>query len=253
MLSQLLNSGRSLVVRHHSHRQPLLRHPTTSRSVPPPRAVRHYSSTLQRHYSNPFRVLGIPPNSSLETAQKAFVKLAIQHHPDTNNKNNHEGDDDDASVQHFVRIRQAFERIRDGAKSDDDYDYKNSNNNNSDDEQQQQHPAASWTEQDFLQWFFEQTGLRFTLDQRRELVNLHRSRVSGGRYDGPSWEIARRLVTEQDAFFRRRYQQQQRGEHSFASSSSSSSSLSSLQRPPGGEKKNNSQDDSNPIRRKRRR
>jgi curved DNA-binding protein CbpA len=218
-MMQVLHSGRSLTLC-----QIPLKHFTLQRYGI---RCRYYNSTVQRHYS-PFRVLGIPPNSSLETARKAFVKLAIQHHPDTN-----EGDD--VSAQQFMRIRQAFERIRDdGSKNVINGNFNASDDDGGDDDEE--HPSASWTEEDFLQWFFEHTGLRLTSDQRRELVHLYRSRIPGGRYDGPSWELARRLVTEQDAFLRQRHQQQQRG-HSFAASS-------------GGKKESS---DGNPIRRKRRR
>jgi curved DNA-binding protein CbpA len=190
-------------------------------------------ATSTRNLSdNPFRVLGIPPNSSMETAQSAFIKLAIQHHPDTN-----EGDE--KSVQNFVRIRQAFERIRDHSKNRAK-DGTGSRKDDGDDSGYK-HPPGSWTEDDFLQWFFEQTGMRLTSDQRQELVHLHRSRIPGGRYDGPSWELARRLAFEQDAFLHQRYQQQQRG-HSFAASSNFSNSS-------GGDKKESSAQIS--IRRKR--
>jgi curved DNA-binding protein CbpA len=123
----------------------------------------------------------VSPSSSFETVQKAFIKLALEHHPDTTDR------DDKKSSEHFIRIRTAFERIRDLQEpSSDDKD----------------HTILAWTEEDFLQWFYEQTGQRLTSEQRRELVQLYRTQIPGGRYDGPAWELARRLVAEQDAFLR---------------------------------------------------
>lgn len=147
--------------------------------------------------NNPYRILGIPPTSSFATVQKAFVKLAFQHHPDT--AGNVSAD--------FVRIRQAFERIRNakqGGKSlveqhssrgyaDDDDDDDGRGNNTQ---------AHTWTEADFLQYFHRQTGVRLSSEQREELVHLYRNRVPGGYYGGHSWDLARRLVAEQDAFLR---------------------------------------------------
>lgn len=191
------------------------------------------STTAQR--DNPFRILGIPPNSSLKTAQKAFLRLALQHHPDTNTDNDKSDGDKAEAQENFVRIRQAFELIRDGSRP-----YKTNQEQNDD-----EHNVASWTEEDFLHWFYEQTGMRLSSDQRRELVNLYRGRIPGGRYDGPHWELARRLVAEQDAFLRHQYQQQQRRGHSFSSSSSSSSNSSRKS------ERKSSDKNTNPIRRKR--
>ncbi len=131
--------------------------------------------------NNPYLILGVPPSSSFSTVQKAFVKLAFQYHPDTAGK---------VSAD-FIRIRQAFERIRDAKQSGKSL------------EQVDDTPSDhSWTETDFLNYFHRQTGVRLTSDQRRELVHLYRNRVTGGYYGGHSWDLARRLVSEQDAFLR---------------------------------------------------
>jgi hypothetical protein len=67
--------------------------------------------------------------------------------------------------------------------------------------QQQQQRPSDFSERAFLEYFFQQTGLRMSPSQRRELVYLHYTRIpGGGRYDGPSWDIARRLAAEQDVF-----------------------------------------------------
>jgi curved DNA-binding protein CbpA len=105
----------------------------------------------------------------------------LENHPDTTDR------DEKKSSEHFIRIRNAFERIRDlqEPSSEDKH-----------------HTILAWTEEDFLQWFYEQTGQRLTSEQRREMVQLYRTQIPGGRYDGPAWELIRRLVAEQDAFLR---------------------------------------------------
>lgn len=154
-------------------------------------------TTLRRSFANssssgrklnPYLVLGLPPSSSFSAVQKAFNKLAFRHHPDTTGNSS-------VSAE-FIEIRQAYERIRDAkggsskAGVDEDKDGGH------------EPPTSTWTEYDFLDYFHRQTGVRLTSDQRRELVQLYRSRVKGGYYGGHSWELARRLVLEQDAFLR---------------------------------------------------
>lgn len=144
--------------------------------------------------NNPYLILGVPPSSSFQTVQKAFVKLAFQHHPDTSMNS--------ATIsKDFIRIREAFERIRDARQSgkplsmveEAETGYNNTASNN-----------KSWTENDFLVYFYRQTGVKLTSDQREELVHLYRNRVQGGyaHYSGHSWDLARRLVVEQEAFLR---------------------------------------------------
>ena len=201
-------------------RSPRSRHPQCCWPCPMNVGCQRHSITTKSN--NPFHVLGVSPSSSFRTVQKAFVKLAMEHHPDTAAS----GKKQDAAIN-FVRIRQAFERIRDGGRS-----YQNGDDCS--DEHGSETP--SWTEDDFLKWFNDQTGLRLTSQQRRELVHLYRSRVPGGRYDGPSWDLARRLVAYQDAFLKK---SQQRGR----SSTSHGFNANNKTRPP---KKSN-------LRRKRRR
>ena len=180
---------------------------------------------------NPFRVLGIPDGSSISIARKRFLELALPHHPDTDDGRDGDGGGSSAA---FVRIRQAYERIRDG-KGDGTPEVASGSD-----------PTTSWTdwtEEGFLQWFFDQTGLRLTPDQRREMVNLYRSRVPGHRYEGPSWEVCRRLVEYQEIFLRQRQQQQQEQQerrHSFSTRKEGKGGSHAATNP-------------NPMRRKRRR
>jgi hypothetical protein len=131
--------------------------------------------------NNPFHILGVPPSSSYQAVQKAFLKLALEYHPDTSSKD---------TSEHFVRIRKAFENIRDGT---DGTSYSDKGPSE---------PDSPWTEQDFLNWLCQNTGIKMTPVQRRELVHLHRSRIPGAYYGGQMYDLARRVVHEQDAFFR---------------------------------------------------
>ncbi|KAG7358156.1 DnaJ domain containing protein [Nitzschia inconspicua] len=139
------------------------------------------------------------------------------------------------SNDRFITIRQAFEMIRDGTYKEGKKKNANAatpNNNNSNDSYEtyasqssrrrnphtttkQQRPY-DFSERAFLKYFFYQTGLNLSSVQRRELVSLHykyhhqnnsnnnnnntTGTIPGGRYGGPSWEIARRLVAEQEVF-----------------------------------------------------
>ena len=149
--------------------------------------------------NNPYIILGVPPSASFRTVQKAFAKLAFEHHPDTTS---YAKSSATSISEDFIRIRHAFERIRDEKQT-----RKSRSASRTEEDEDQGHHACdptkySWTETDFLDFFHKQTGIRLSSDQRRELVHLHRSRIQGGYYGGHSWDLARRLVAEQDAFLR---------------------------------------------------
>jgi curved DNA-binding protein CbpA len=141
----------------------------------PSPSVAQFSTT--KNY-NPFHILGVPPSSSYQVVQKAFHKLALEYHPDTSSKD---------TSEHFVRIRKAFENIRDGTPYSD---------------KAQSDSDLPFTEQDFLNYFWQNTGIKMTSVQRRELVHLYRSRIPGAYYGGQMYDLAHRVVHEQDAFFR---------------------------------------------------
>lgn len=159
--------------------------------------------------NNPYHILGVPPSSSFRTVQKAFVKLAFEHHPDTTSNDiaGNEGGGATCSSSSssprisvdFIRIRQAFERIRNAKQAGKSL---NTTEVDEDDSVAANPTKYSWTETDFLNYFHRQTGVRLTSEQRQELVHLYRTRVQGAYYGGHSWDLARRLVAEQDAFLR---------------------------------------------------
>ena len=163
----------------------------------------HFAKTniLVRHITsrsnNPYLILGVPPSSSFRTVQKAFAKLAFEHHPDTKNDNDTSRTNRATISKDFIRIREAFERIRDAKQSGKPLSMVDEATSVSSTTR-----SHSWTENDFLYYFHRQTGVMLTSEQRQELVNLYRTRVKGSYYGGHSWDLARRLVAEQDAFLR---------------------------------------------------
>ena len=203
------------------------------------------SSTQHRSYSsgsgsknnnttNNFRILGLPSNASFKEVQQAFLTLALQYHPDTTTTTTTSGGSEegtdangDANTQmklkgktreenehHFIRIRQAYEQLRLDHKIHEKIYGKQYDNNNDETREKDTDRAAgdedlisSYSETQFLHWFYEQTGLLFTSEQRREMITLYRNRV--GNYDGPAWDITRRLVEYQEMYLTRMYQQQQ--------------------------------------------
>lgn len=55
---------------------------------------------------NPYKILNIPQDSSLEVVKKAYKKLALVHHPDKGGNSNT-----------FLKIKEAYEEILSGGKN----------------------------------------------------------------------------------------------------------------------------------------
>ncbi len=138
----------------------------------------------------PWSILGVPRSASKETIQKAFAKLAMQFHPDTASN----ARDASLSTEYFIRVRNAYEQIRDGTSTRDGGSFTRHGNPSS------TRQDGMFSEEAFLEYFFQQTGLRISSSQRRELLHLYRTRIPGGKYIGPTWDIARRLAVEQNIF-----------------------------------------------------
>ncbi|KAG7364809.1 DnaJ domain containing protein [Nitzschia inconspicua] len=136
--------------------------------------------------TNPYDVLGIPRDSSVDTVKRKFLQLALRHHPDTNR---HSSDDSNRSLKSntdtFVKIRQAFERIKQDFSSRRDIDAATS--------------SSSWfTEEEFDSWFYEETGQKMDASTRREVMHVYRSGLTRTEY-GAVWEIA--FILEEEGFF----------------------------------------------------
>lgn len=181
------------------------------------RARRSLSSSSDNRRSSssscPFQILGVSKSSNYHTVKKAFLKLALQYHPDTatnsshydkKDKNEHHDDDDGGDVdvdvgnknkrrqeqiENFHTIRTAFESIVQGddgtalLKEEQNNNYQNNND----------------TELD--QWFYSQTGLHLVVPshlhnldlnhtQVKELDQVSRTMSQGGLDRGGMWSLA---------------------------------------------------------------
>ena len=98
-------------------------------------------------------MLGVPRDASADTVKRKFLQLALRHHPDTST-------DQKANSDTFVKIREAFEQIKENfAKRGDGDDMAN-----------------SWlSEEEFDEWFYEETGQKMDAAMRREVMQVYRS------------------------------------------------------------------------------
>lgn len=123
------------------------------------------SPRLRISKNNPYDVLGIPRDSSADTVKRKFLQLAMRHHPDTNRHSDdsltHDSSKNMANntTDTFVKIREAFERIK--------QDFKNNNSDTN--------SSSSWlTEEEFDAWFYEETGQKMDATTRREVMHVYR-------------------------------------------------------------------------------
>jgi DnaJ-class molecular chaperone len=173
------------------------------------------SASLFSSFSdNPYRVLNVPVNSNYDTVKTAFLKAALQHHPDHSKQ---------ANTAAFIRIRQAFEEIvsQTSATSTDTSVGTTTS------------PVVqTWkSDAEFQAWFRQATGefLAFDMnhDTRQEVIRAYRTMSAGGKDKGGYWEMARQLAEREDAV-----QGQTAGRSSSASIKSSSiSSTSRAEKP----------------------
>lgn len=136
---------------------------------------------LTRHLfssSCPFQILGISKTSSYSEAKKAFIQLALKHHPDTAADKTRRNDDK------FSQIREAFESI-----VDDNGRAILRNNSN----------TSTWTDESLDAWFYYETGkhLAFHMDAktRREVAQVHETMAPGGLDKGGMWQMAAMIAT----------------------------------------------------------
>lgn len=131
--------------------------------------------------SCPFSVLGIPKSSSYKDVKQAFVKLALEHHPDTAEKKK----DDNTS---FHDIRQAFESI---VETDNGRAVLST-----EDQQQQQ-----WTDESLDEWFHQETGqhlgFHMNLKTRQQVAHVSNNMAPGGLDKGGMWAMADHIAKQQ--------------------------------------------------------
>jgi DnaJ-class molecular chaperone len=133
---------------------------------------------------DPFLILGVSQQTTdYSTVKSAFLKAAMKHHPDQSS----------GSGEDFLRVRAAFEQIIAGLKPVKD----------GGEDQQQQRPTRMYrSEQEFQDWFRNETkqflSFGMTDDTVNEVVNVYKTMASAGKDKGGYWEMAR-LVTERQA------------------------------------------------------
>ena len=128
--------------------------------------------------SCPFHVLGIPRASPYSEVKAAFVKLALEHHPDTSTSKC------PSSGDQFTRIRQAFESIQ------------QVNGQTKVIEQPQQ-----WSDESLRIWILHETGqnLSFQMNaETRRQVASAASLSQGGLDKGGMWELARTIARQEN-------------------------------------------------------
>jgi curved DNA-binding protein CbpA len=138
---------------------------------------------------------GIPKASSYKTVKNRFIELALQYHPDVaTNDNKNISDDDNAgddNVETFVRLRIAFEAIREAADGSSRLE--------------QDDDSSSWSDEEFRAWFYEETGhqdvmFRMDLQTRKEVVDIVKSdQAQGGLDKGGMWEMARAMAQQEES------------------------------------------------------
>jgi DnaJ-class molecular chaperone len=132
--------------------------------------------------NNPFDILGISKGSSYKNVRRKFVELAMKHHPDVS-------ENDDGDVEEFVRLREAFETIR---ESEDGTARLTKDG------------ETGWSDDEFQAWFHEETGhqdvmFRMDLNTRKEVINMANIQSQGGLDKGGMWEMARVMAQQEES------------------------------------------------------
>jgi DnaJ-class molecular chaperone len=143
-----------------------------------------------KHGKTPFDILGVPKNSTYDFVKRRFIELAMNTHPDiisSSSPNDNNDNDVDAekkrdATDEFIRLRQAFEAIREDLDEDNN--------------------IASWSDDNFKAWFFEETGhhdimFKMDLTTRKEVIDIANNQSQGGLDKGGMWEMARNMAEQE--------------------------------------------------------
>jgi DnaJ-domain-containing protein 1 len=149
----------------------------------------HFSSsagsTSNLLSGNPFVVLGVAVNSSFEVVRLAFVKLALEHHPDRESGN----------TDNFLKIRKAFEEIQQGQNGNDGTSGDSSSGGGG-------RTPSGWTQDELREWYQDETGdfSTFAISEstRQEVIRVYKTMLKSGKaVKGGYWDFARQLVEEE--------------------------------------------------------
>ncbi|CAB9513085.1 expressed unknown protein [Seminavis robusta] len=137
-------------------------------------------------HQDPFKVLGLQKGATYHSVKEAFLKLALEHHPDRQKQPSDPTDDDKSqtassdNAASFIRIRQAFEVIREGS-----------------DGQAEAADESQWSEEELRDFMEEQTSefltFRMDHDTRKEVIAAL-DLSAGGLDRGGTWMMARMLA-----------------------------------------------------------
>jgi DnaJ-domain-containing protein 1 len=147
------------------------------------------TSTSNLLSGNPFAVLGVAVNSSFVDVRLAFVKLALEHHPDR----------ESGSTEKFLKVRKAFEEIQQGQNGNDGSSEGNSRNSS-----RGGRTPSGWTQDELREWYQDETGdfatFAITESTRQEVIRVYKTMLKSGKaVKGGYWDFARQLVEEEDA------------------------------------------------------
>lgn len=150
--------------------------------------------------NNPYVILGVPVNSSYQEVKAAFLKQAMEHHPDRSAAGDSSSSKKDTAT--FIRMRHAFEEIvEDHKKGGALHGAAGTNNNNVDDASWQ--GQATWSsDEEFREWFRHETSNHLTFDMcektRAEVIHVYKTMSAGGKDKGGYWEMARQLAEREN-------------------------------------------------------
>jgi len=137
----------------------------------------------KRKYKDPFIVLGVSSKSDYKTVKRAFLKIAMDNHPDTAEVSTEQEKDILKDV--FMKARAAFERVLE--MPDGSCALK---------EDIEEHGGGNMSKEDFNNWFKRETGtvnpFQFDLDPEimLEVAEMTEKVQHGLDRDGGMWHLA---------------------------------------------------------------
>jgi curved DNA-binding protein CbpA len=194
--SSRTDSGRRRHHHHHRHRDEGRESRSARRSV-------DVGGHHQWHDAH--STLGIQVGSPLDEARRAFVRLALQWHPDkipSSPALPPPPKDLQPAARHdeFVKVRSAYETIRAEHERRRQGDASSSSSSSSSSES-----PASFGRDALRSWYFRETGEElsagFAMEDatRREVAHVHATLAPGGLDRGGMWELARQLAAAENA------------------------------------------------------
>lgn len=137
----------------------------------------------KKNKEDPFKVLGLSENVDYATVKQTFMKVAMDHHPDTSKAESEEERERHREI--FVAARKAFENIVEGPggmavlRSDEE---------------------NAWEEAELNEWFHQESGgfeMPFMDAKTRKEVSRVMEEMGGGLdRDGGMWTLARMVANE---------------------------------------------------------